>query len=143
MTEEDWVLVHEVFDACRSRRGDKGRDDRKFLEALHYFTIHNITWRGARSRLPSRTAAAPAQPDANRGERAARPCAAGEGGEFAVRRPAQLVVILMHAGMVAVEPPPHRAQERIELAPHAFEKQRPHTRIERRGLPSSVMTSRP
>ncbi len=45
MTEEDWVLVHEVFDACRSRRGDKGRDDRKFLEALHYFTIHNITWR--------------------------------------------------------------------------------------------------
>ncbi|MGB8525766.1 MAG: transposase [Rhodoplanes sp.] len=29
----------------RSRRGDKGRDDRKFLEALHYFTVHNITWR--------------------------------------------------------------------------------------------------
>jgi transposase len=45
MTEEDWVLVLEVFDACRSRRGDKGRDDRKFLEALHYFTVHNITWR--------------------------------------------------------------------------------------------------
>ncbi len=45
MTEEDWVLVREVFDACRSRRGDKGRDDRKFLEALHYFTVHNITWR--------------------------------------------------------------------------------------------------
>jgi transposase len=44
MTEEDWVLVLEVFDACRSRRGDKGRDDRKFLEALHYFTVHNITW---------------------------------------------------------------------------------------------------
>jgi hypothetical protein len=31
MTEEDWVLVLEVFHACRSRRGDKGRDDRKFL----------------------------------------------------------------------------------------------------------------
>ena len=29
----------------RSRRGDKGRDDRKFLEALHYLTVHNITWR--------------------------------------------------------------------------------------------------
>jgi hypothetical protein len=43
MTEEDWVLVLEVFDACRSRHGDKGRDDRKFLEALHYFTVHNIT----------------------------------------------------------------------------------------------------
>jgi hypothetical protein len=36
------VLVREVFDACRSRRGDKG-DDRKVLEALHYFTVHNIT----------------------------------------------------------------------------------------------------
>ena len=30
---------------ARSRRGDKGRDDRRFLEALHYFTLHNITWR--------------------------------------------------------------------------------------------------
>ena len=45
MTEEDWGLVFEVFHACRSRRGDKGRDDRKFFEALHYFTVHNITWR--------------------------------------------------------------------------------------------------
>jgi transposase len=35
----------EAFRAARSRRGDKGRDDRKFLEALHYFTVHNITWR--------------------------------------------------------------------------------------------------
>jgi hypothetical protein len=45
MTEEDWVFVLEVFHACRSRRGDKGRDDHKFFEALHYFTVHNITWR--------------------------------------------------------------------------------------------------
>src|SRR5919107_468687 len=29
----------------RSRRGDKGRDDRRFLEALHYFAVHNVTWR--------------------------------------------------------------------------------------------------
>ena len=28
-----------------TRRGDKGRNDRKFLEALHYFVVHNITWR--------------------------------------------------------------------------------------------------
>ena len=35
----------KLFRACRSRRGDKGRNDRKFLEALHYFTVHNITWR--------------------------------------------------------------------------------------------------
>ena len=45
MTEEDWAIVLEVFEASRSRRGDKGRDDRKFLEALHYFVVHNITWR--------------------------------------------------------------------------------------------------
>src|SRR5918996_5361302 len=45
MTEEDWVVALEVFRATRSRRGDKGRDDRKFLEALHYFTVHSITWR--------------------------------------------------------------------------------------------------
>jgi transposase len=34
-----------VFAASRSRRGDKGRNDRRFLEALHYFVVHNITWR--------------------------------------------------------------------------------------------------
>ncbi len=45
MTDEDWTTVLEVFRACRSRRGAKGRNDRKFLEALHYFTVHNITWR--------------------------------------------------------------------------------------------------
>src|SRR5215213_11109557 len=45
MTERDWAVVLKVFRAACSRRGDKGRDDRKFLEALHYFTVHNITWR--------------------------------------------------------------------------------------------------
>ena len=45
MTEEDWTIVLQVFDASRLRRGDKGRDDRRFLEALHYFVVHNITWR--------------------------------------------------------------------------------------------------
>src|ERR1700726_699617 len=45
MSDADWEIVVEVFRAARSRRGDKGRDDRKFLEALHYFTVHNITWR--------------------------------------------------------------------------------------------------
>ena len=45
MTEQDWTVALEVFRATRSRRGDKGRDDRKFLEALHYCTLHNITWR--------------------------------------------------------------------------------------------------
>src|SRR5438105_4801588 len=45
MTDTDWEIVVEAFRAARSRRGDKGRDDRKFLEALHYFAVHNITWR--------------------------------------------------------------------------------------------------
>ena len=45
MTDEDWEIVVQVFRAVRSRRGDKGRNDRRFLEALHYFTLHNITWR--------------------------------------------------------------------------------------------------
>ena len=49
MTEPDWAVALEVFRAARSRRGDKGRDDRRFLEALHYFAVHNVTWRA----LPS------------------------------------------------------------------------------------------
>src|SRR3954465_1921856 len=34
MSEEDWDVVLMVFRAVLPRRGDKGRDDRKFLEAL-------------------------------------------------------------------------------------------------------------
>jgi transposase len=45
MSDADWITVLKVFEASRSRRGDKGRDDRKFLSALHYFVVHNITWR--------------------------------------------------------------------------------------------------
>src|ERR671917_1736423 len=45
MTDADWTRVVEIFRACRSRRGDKGRDDRRFLEAIHSFAVHNITWR--------------------------------------------------------------------------------------------------
>ncbi len=45
MTDADWGVVLRVFAASRSRRGDKGRDDRAFLEALHYFSVHNISWR--------------------------------------------------------------------------------------------------
>src|SRR4028118_1394101 len=45
MNEENWAVALRLFRACRSRRGDKGRNDRKFLEALHSFTLHNITWR--------------------------------------------------------------------------------------------------
>lgn len=45
MSEADWDVAVTVFRAVLPRRGDKGRDDRKFLEGLHFFTVHNITWR--------------------------------------------------------------------------------------------------
>lgn len=45
MTEEDWAITLEAFDAAQSSRGEPGHNDRKFLEALHYFTVHNVTWR--------------------------------------------------------------------------------------------------
>lgn len=45
MTEKDWEIAVEVFRAVRSKRGEPGRDDRRFLEALHHFTVHNIAWR--------------------------------------------------------------------------------------------------
>jgi hypothetical protein len=45
MTEDDWAMVLQVFAASCSQRGAKGRNDRRFFEALHYFTVHNITWR--------------------------------------------------------------------------------------------------
>ncbi len=45
MTEADWEVVLEVFRGCLPRRGDKARDDRRFLEAMHFFTVQNVTWR--------------------------------------------------------------------------------------------------
>ena len=45
MTDQDWDRVVQVFRAVRSRRGDQGRNDRSFLEAVHDFCVHNITWR--------------------------------------------------------------------------------------------------
>lgn len=45
MTEQDWEVALQVFRASLPRRGAKGRDDRLFLQALHYFALHNITWR--------------------------------------------------------------------------------------------------
>ncbi len=50
MNETDWEIALEVFRACLPARGAKARDDRLYLEALHYFAVHNITWRA----LPER-----------------------------------------------------------------------------------------
>jgi hypothetical protein len=58
MTEQDWVVALEAFRAARSRRGDKGRDDRRFLEALHSFAVHNVTRRALPSRPNSVTGTA-------------------------------------------------------------------------------------
>jgi transposase len=44
------VAALKVFRASLPRRGDKGRDDRLFLEAMHYFSVHHISWRA----LPER-----------------------------------------------------------------------------------------
>jgi transposase len=45
MSEEDWEHTLLVFRACLPRRGRKATDDRKFLEALHFFTVENVRWR--------------------------------------------------------------------------------------------------
>lgn len=45
MSEEDWENALLVFRACLPRRGRKAVDDRRFLEALHFFTVENVRWR--------------------------------------------------------------------------------------------------
>src|SRR5258707_172793 len=50
MDEEDWAHTLAVFRACLPRRGRKAGDDRRFLEALHFFTVENVRWRA----LPER-----------------------------------------------------------------------------------------
>jgi transposase len=50
MNEADWEIALEVFRVCLPARGAKAKDDRLFLEALHFFAVHNITWRA----LPER-----------------------------------------------------------------------------------------
>ncbi len=50
MNEGDWEIALEVLRACLPLRGAKAKNDGLFLEALHYFTVHNISWRA----LPER-----------------------------------------------------------------------------------------
>ena len=50
VTEAEWDVAVEVFRGCLPARGAKAENDRLFLEALHYFAVHNITWRA----LPER-----------------------------------------------------------------------------------------
>ena len=50
MDEDDWAHTLGVFRACLPRRGRKAEDDRRFLGALHFFTVENVRWRA----LPER-----------------------------------------------------------------------------------------
>ena len=50
MDDDDWAHTLAVFRACLPRRGRKVEDDRRFLEALHFFTVENVRWRA----LPER-----------------------------------------------------------------------------------------
>ena len=50
MSDTDWAHTLTVFRACLPRRGRKGQDDRRFREALHFFTVENVRWRA----LPER-----------------------------------------------------------------------------------------
>ena len=51
MDEDDWAHTLAVFRAWPApRRGRKAEDDRRFLEALHFFTVENVRWRA----LPER-----------------------------------------------------------------------------------------
>lgn len=45
MSEADWVHTLAVFRSCLPRRGRKAENDRRFLEALHFFTVENVSWR--------------------------------------------------------------------------------------------------
>lgn len=51
MTDGDWEVALEVFRLCLPRRGAKAKDDRLFLETLHFFAAHNITWRALPEQL--------------------------------------------------------------------------------------------
>ena len=44
MTDADWALTLQGFQAVSPRRGPK-TDDLKFLKAVHFFSVHNISWR--------------------------------------------------------------------------------------------------
>jgi hypothetical protein len=50
MTDRDCSIVPKAFEAAHSNRGEPGHGDCKFLKAVHFFTVHSITWRA----LPSR-----------------------------------------------------------------------------------------
>ena len=63
MSDADWKNALFVFREY-TRRGAKAKDDQLFLEALHHFSLHNITWAG---RCPSVSASGTACGNASTG----------------------------------------------------------------------------
>jgi transposase len=51
MDEDDGAHTLAVFRACLPRRERKAKDDRRFLEALHSFTVENVRWRALLERF--------------------------------------------------------------------------------------------
>jgi transposase len=51
MVEDDWAHMLAAFRARLPRRGRKAEDDRRFLEALHFFTVENIRRRAPPKRF--------------------------------------------------------------------------------------------
>jgi len=45
MNDDDWKTTLDGFRACLPACGAKAKNDRLFLEALHFFAAHNITSR--------------------------------------------------------------------------------------------------
>lgn len=45
MSDADWNVALAAFRATLPRKSDKGRDDRKFPEEVHFFAVRNVTWR--------------------------------------------------------------------------------------------------
>ena len=50
MDEEEWAHTLAVFLRPACHDADGNEDDRRFLEALHFFTVENVRWRA----LPER-----------------------------------------------------------------------------------------
>lgn len=42
ISEDGWAHTLKVFRACLPRRGRKGADDCRFLEALHFFKVESV-----------------------------------------------------------------------------------------------------
>jgi len=51
MTDTAWQIALEAFRVCLTPRGAKAWNDLLFLEALHYFSVHNIAWRASPARF--------------------------------------------------------------------------------------------